>query len=173
VFYGARYISLKDDFLVTGDGGVMGLSQWDTRIHNNIIGPQIGYKWDHHRGRWTLASTGRALFGYNIQNWRQDGFVGGNFVAGALNRPLYAHPHAFNYGQNESDFSPVGELRFEAAYHVTSNIQLKATYTATFIGGISRASDSVRYELPNMGFVEGDTDSIFLNGIGFGVEINQ
>ena len=49
--YGVRYLRLRDIFLVNGFGGVMGTSFWDTRITNNLVGPQLGLNWFHQRNR--------------------------------------------------------------------------------------------------------------------------
>ena len=43
-------------------------------------------------------------------------------------------------------------------------------YTGQVIGGISRAAPSVRYALPDMGYVDAGTQTMLTNGFDLGVE---
>jgi hypothetical protein len=110
------------------------------------------------------------MAGYNVANWNQLGTMGSDSIPGALNRLLYMRPTALNNGLREEEFAPVGELRVAAKYHVTSGFSLNVGYTGNYIGGIKRAATSVRYSLPDMGYVDSGTQNMLINGVDFGVE---
>lgn len=124
----------------------------------------------NQRQRWKLEAEGRFMFGYNTADWNQTGLMGEGMVPGALNQPLYGRATAFSHGLQEQDFSPVAELRLQASYNVTSGAAFKVGYTGTFVGNIRRAAPSVRYALPDMGYLNAGTQDILINGLDFGVE---
>jgi hypothetical protein len=170
--YGARYLRLQDDFFVTGFGGVLGNSFWNTTIFNNLVGPQIALKWLHQRHRFLIDWNGRFLFGYNIQDFEQIASLGEDLVPGQYNRPLWFSSTYSVHGKQENSFSPMAEMRVQASYQVTSNIAFRLGYTAIFVDNISRSTNQVRYELPRMGFREDQVSKqeIFINGVNFGFE---
>ena len=169
--YGARYLRLRDDFLVNAEGGVLGTSFWDTRIDNNMVGPQVALRWLHQRGRVRWDWGGRCLFGYNISNWEQTAALGEDLIPGQHNHPLYFSPTYSTHGKRDDDFSPVVEMRVQASYQLTGSIAAKLGYNALFIDNIRRAANQVDYTLPNMGFIDGGTQDIFINGATFGFEV--
>jgi hypothetical protein len=172
LLYGVRYLRFRDNFVVDADGGVLGLSRWDTQIINNVVGPQLGLQWTQQRGRWSGTVNGRFTFGYNISNWDQDGFIGEDLTPGAPNHPLYLRAHSFKYGRRDDDFSPIAEMRMEVAYHVTRSVALKAGWTGMYVGNIYRASTHIRYHIPNMGFLLRDPEHVLINGVNGGIEFN-
>jgi hypothetical protein len=93
-----------------------------------------------------------------------------NSVPGALNQGLFMRATAFSHGLREQEFSPVAELRLQAAYSVTSSLSLRAGYTGSFVGNIRRAAPSVRYRLPDMGYQDAGTQNLLINGLDLGVE---
>jgi hypothetical protein len=170
--YGVRYLRLRDDFDVSGEGGVLGSSFWDTTIVNNLVGPQIGLKWarQQKRIRWDLG--GRFMFAYNVQNFEQTAALGQDLAPGQNNKPLYFPPSYNHHGKQENDFSPTAELRVQASYQITRALAAKLGYTANFIDNIRRSSQQVKYELPQMGFRDDEvTQEIFINGVNFGFEV--
>jgi hypothetical protein len=173
LYYGARYLRVRDDFDVSGSGGTLGLSNWNTRVMNHIVGPQLGGRFLNRRGRWTLGIEGRFLAGYNIRNLNQDGRIAGGSVAGAHNSPLFLNPTTFTHGIQDNEFSPVGELRVETNFQLTHSVALKVGWTGTYVGNIARAASSVVYNLPDMGLLANDNQEMFTNGINFGVVINR
>lgn len=172
LLYGVRYLRFRDNFVVDTDGGVLGMCNWDTQIINNIVGPQVALRWTNTRGRWSANVNGRFTFGYNVSNWDQDGFIGEDLIAGRLNHPLYLKSHSFKYGRRENDFSPIAEMRMEIAYHFTKSVALKGGWTGMYVGNIYRASTHVRYQIPNMGFLLGNTENVIINGVNGGIEFN-
>ena len=87
------------------------------------------------------SGTTSFMFGYNTQNWSQENGIGAELVPGAINRLLYAQPTYSQHGLTFNQFSPVGELRLEAAYYLTQAFALKVGYTGMYVGNIKRAVD--------------------------------
>lgn len=168
--WGARYLRLDDQFRVDAEGSILGYSYWDTTFKNNIVGPQVALQWVNERQRWLLQTDARVLLGYNIANWNQEGLMGEELIPGALNRPLFARPTAFAHGLREQEFSPVGELRVKAKYKLTQAFSVNFGYTGSAMANIRRAAPSVKYYLPDMGYVDAGTQTILTNGFDMGVE---
>jgi hypothetical protein len=172
LMYGVRYLRFRDNFVVNADGGVLGLSAWDTQIINNVVGPQLGLQWSQTRGRWSGQVNGRFTFGYNVSNWNQDGFIGEDLTPGRHNHPLYLRPFQFKYGRRDDEFSPIAEMRMDVAYNFTRSVALRAGWTGMYVGNIYRASTHVRYHIPNMGFLLGNPEHVIIHGINGGLEFN-
>jgi hypothetical protein len=168
--YGARFFRLKDQFDVNAQGSILGQSSWNTTFTNQIVGPQVGASWTNQRQRWMVEADTRFLFGYNVADWTQDGLMGEELIPGALNRPLYARPTAFDHGLQETGFSPVAELRLRASYFLTKAVALNVGYTGMYVGNIHRAATSVRYSLPDMGYSKAGTQEVLVNGVDVGIE---
>ena len=168
--YGFRYLRLDDRFDVSGEGGVLGDSFWNTRIDHHIVGPQIALKWLRQKGRFLWDVNGRFLFGYNVQNWEQTYALGEDLIPGEHNHPLYFTPTWGTHGRQYQDFSPVAEMRVQLSYQLTTGLAVKLGYNALFVDNIRRAAQHVRYNLPDMGFVDGGTSEIFINGVNMGFE---
>ncbi|WP_428305653.1 BBP7 family outer membrane beta-barrel protein [Lacipirellula sp.] len=171
---GIRYFRMRDDFDVAGSGGTMGLSFWDTRVTNNLLGPQISAQWNHQNKRWNLGVGGRFMFAYNMQDFEQNTALGRDLVPGQYNRPLYMVTTVTDHGKQENDFSPTAEIRADLNYQLTRAIALRIGYTAMFIDNVSRAASQVRYELPRMGFIDDQAgkQNVFMNGANFGFDVN-
>jgi len=75
---------------------------------------------------------------------------------------------------SQSEFAPLGELRLQAAYEITRSVAIKVGYTAIYMGGIARASNTIDYTLPNLGIRNGFSDqTLFAQGLTIGFEINR
>lgn len=169
---GVRFLSLRDTFYFEGKGDVLGRTYADTRAYNQIVGPQVRAMWSRQLPhRFFMNLDGRFMFGYNIQNQKQTGAIGEDLVPGGLNRPAGAQPNAFATSLSKNSFSPTAEFRAEGGYQLTSAIALKLGYNATYIDHITRASQTVRWRLPDMGLLEGGNQGIFINGVNFGLEL--
>ena len=179
--YGARFLQLDDRFFFDGsDPGLsIGRNQWDTTITNNIVGPQVGYRWLQTRGRWEFDSMGKFLWGFNNQNWRQKGFALDGVTPLRPNNPLYLRAASFSYAKNEQEFSPAGELRLNLNYRITDNVKMKLGWTGTLVGGVRRASENIDYALfagdegKLMGFRDGGSQELITQGVNIGIEITQ
>jgi hypothetical protein len=168
--WGARFLRLYDQFRVDAFGSILHDAFWDTSFTNQIVGPQVSMQWINQRQRWRIQTDARFLFGYNVADWNQIGLTGFGMVPGALNQPLYGRATAFTHGLREQEFSPVGELRVQASYHFTTGFAMNFGYTGSAITNIRRAAPSVKYALPDMGFVDAGTQTMLTNGFDLGVE---
>ncbi len=171
IAYGVRYLRLKDAFFFEGKGDLLGRTFADTSAQNSIVGPQIRAKWSSQRGRLNLDIDGRFVFGYNVQDLDQVGAIGEDLIPGGLNSSAIGQPTAFSYGRRDDNFTPVVEFRAESSYQLTSSIAAKLGYTAIFVDNISRASQTVRWYLPDMGLLSGGEQDIFINGVNFGFDV--
>lgn len=172
LMYGVRYMRFRDDFDVTKIGGVLGDGFWNTRIDNNLVGPQIGLSWFHQKQKFLFEANTRFMAAYNIGDWSQSGALGGGTLGGGVyNQPLNFNPVTFKHGKQTDDFSPLAELRFQLRYQVTTAISANVGYSATYVGAIHRSASSVRYRLPDMGFKQGTSENLFMNGLNFGVDV--
>ena len=76
------------------------------------------------------------MFGYNVPNWNQENGMGAELDPGC-NQPAAVSPDRRTPTACTFDeFSPVGELRLEAAYYLTQAFALKAGYTGMYVGNI-------------------------------------
>ena len=169
--YGLRYLRIEDDFFWEGKGDVLGRTYADTGVRNSIIGPQVRLMWNKARGRWNTNFDGRVMLGANFQNQTQIGAIGEDLLPGGLNTPVGAQPHAVKYSRQIDNFSPVAEIRAQTSYQITSSIAARLGYTGTYIDNITRASQTVRWYLPDLGLLKGGKDEIFINGVNFGFDV--
>ncbi len=171
--FGARWMRMNDKFRVDALGGTLGDSFWDTRVDNQIIGPQVALSWQKQQGRWSTFLEGRALLGANFQNLSQEGGIGSELNPGAANRPVYFNPTVFTHGRQEQAFSPVVEMRVSTSYQLTKAFSLQLGWTGIFADNIRRAAPHVQYSLPNMGLRDAGDQEVFINGLTFGCELNH
>lgn len=181
--YGVRFMRLRDRFTVDGFSPLLGTAGWDTTTENQIVGPQIRAAWSKRQGRLGLNIDGRFVFGYNVTDFDQRGYVGldevdatgvvvnPGLIPGGINRLLSGQPTVFSYGKQEQFFSPLAELRAEASYQITTALAAKLGYTAIYVDSISRASQVTRYYLPDMGLLDGGKQNIFINGVNLGFDV--
>ncbi len=127
-------------------------------IDNNVFGPQIGLRWQYQKERWTLISEIRAMGGANFQN--------------AI---LYDSPRTGFVTTDRLDtvnWATIGELRVETQFQVSKSCSLRVGYTAIGGTGFGRASDRIDPITPSI--INGAKEnSIFTNGLTFGIEFNR
>jgi len=163
---GARFVSIDDKFSYRVNVDAVDESNLNMDAMNNIVGGQFGVRWYNIRERWTFNVEGRVFGAANFQSVVQNG---------QFNPPgLLALANTFTSSVHDTIFSPGGELRVETSYEVTKSIALKVGYDITAIGGITRAVERVKYEVPFFGINDGAKhDWVILNGITFGLEFNH
>lgn len=171
VGYGVRFFRLEDEFSFDGRSDLMGRIFSNTRVENQLVGPQVRLRWEHRQAKWRTSLDARFMFGWNIQDLDQTNGVGEDALPGGLNNSLIAQPHYSRYGRQDEDFSPLVELRAQVGYNLTSAVSLNAGYTATYIDSITRSSQVVDYYLPYIGIKQGGEQTIFMNGVDVGVEV--
>ncbi len=195
VMYGVRWFQMVDGFetwaynnffstssVAIGNSivpyNILNASYWGTTVQNNLVGPQIGLRWFAQRGHWTTSVETRFMAAANFQNVNQRAILGSlsqtsiasfaNATAGFVG--LATNTHVYN-----TTFSPLGELRVGLAYAATRNINLKVGYDGIIVGNVSRASNRVDYNSPNIVGItpKSNNEIFFVNGLNFGVEINR
>ena len=171
IAYGVRFLRLRDSFMFNGVSSFLGGARANTSAENQIVGPQIRAKWSSQRGRWNLGLDSRLLLGYNVQDLEQDGGIGEELIPGALNSSIIGQPTYFSTGRQANDFSPLAELRADLSYQLTGSIAARLGYTAIFVDNITRASQVVRWALPDMGILQAGNQEIFINGVNFGFDV--
>jgi hypothetical protein len=174
-YLGARYIGLSDEFTLNAQGGLLADFNLFSEVNNFVVGPQVGARWARTRGRWTVSAEGRFVAAANFQQVRLRGNYATNAVVGG---PGGAFPNLtptrFDDKQTDEEFAPVGELRFETQFHIASKLSLRMGYNGMVIGGTSRASRRINYDLPQLSILDGRKNEAFIvNGFNFGFELNR
>lgn len=186
--FGLRYTNVHDNFFLLGQnaGGSVQDFRLQNIVNNYMVGPQVGLRWYTDQGPWRINTEARFAAMANFQEAK----LNGNFasVGGLLTTssdPL-AGANFLSFIDNDSSiqFSPFGEIRLDVSYKLSNTVSLRAGYTGQVIGGVTRASNRVTYDLPGT-FADGTTtrgiqinddhrlESFFLSGVNFGIEINR
>lgn len=192
MFLGARYYEFDDSFNVSTGGGTTGGnvgsfldgSSWNTAAQNHIIGPQIGLRWFKKQGRWTFSTEGRFFAGMNSQNIKQQVDMGPNLSPGVSDsifgsyytpfQPVDMAHTTTTHAEYSAEWSPGLELRLEGRYQITRCLSLHAGWTGMWMDGIARASSMIDYTVPAMGIdMAGNRESIFVNGLTLGFDVNR
>jgi hypothetical protein len=174
---GGRYLYFDDEFNVFAFGGNLADCNWDTDAKNYVFGPEIGVRWSHEIGRFSLSADGRFTAGMNAQNVRQRGQMGTTlFAPNTAPAPTFFNATGFENTAHFYEFAPVVELRAEGHVQVTKIISLKAGYNMIFMGGIARGSDMVNYVVPSLGITtanDANKQYVLMHGLTLGIEINR
>lgn len=192
MFLGARYFEFNEHLWVsTGadPGGhtvpsFLAGSTWNTDAENHIVGPQIGLRWFKKRGRWLFSTEGRFMAGLNRQNFHQKASLGPNLNPGPVStedgsyyrpfEPKAMGPTNATHSAYANEWSPMIELRMQAAFQVTRSISFQAGWSGMWVGGVARATSVVDYSLPALGLNLADNrEDVILNGLTLGFTVNR
>ncbi|MGD9722488.1 MAG: BBP7 family outer membrane beta-barrel protein [Pirellulales bacterium] len=191
VLYGVRWFQMQDAYIVAGTNfdefdlffNPLADSQWSTVVQNNLVGPQIGLRWFNQRGRFVSSVETRFLAAANFQNVKLKTRLGDEaalFVSLFDETEGVAVTRRFlGLGTDQHDFAttfaPMGELRVGLAYNCTSKVALKVGYTGMVVGGITRASNRLRYDQDKLITLKDSNEhqTFWVNGLNFGVEVNR
>jgi hypothetical protein len=187
-FVGVRYMNVKDIFslLGTNPNGTVQEFRLNNIINNHMVGPQVGIRWNLDQGRWQLNTEARFTAAANFQeaNMRGGFSAVGNQDTLDANAITAANFLSFLDQESSLQFSPIGEIRFDVGYKITQRLSLRVGYTGTLIGGITRASRRITYDLPGV-FENGVAtrgvqinddnrlESFYMSGVNFGIEYNR
>ncbi len=171
LIYGLRAIERQDGQYFLATGGILDRSQWQTEVENHIIGPQLGVVMLGSAGPLSIRIQATAMAGFNYGDVRQSGAIGHERISGALNRPLYARPVAFNHITNHDEFSPSGELRGEATYRLSQSASLVFTWSGTAIRNALLSENRTRWQLPDMGLIDPGDQHIFVHNLFCGINV--
>lgn len=224
---GVRYLRFRDNFYVDAQGfednatlnattpfvtvtgpihqvqGILSDTHFNQTADNNLVGPQIGLRYQKQRGRLAWNVSGRFAAMANFQNARQTGAIASRPDAASLNetfvrQPIdnnlvftaksaatgalpalqydtpFLHSAGVNHTYHSTQWSPLGELRVNAKYQIFRNVYATVGWTGIVVGGIARSPNMVSYTLPNMGILNtGNRQVLFIQGINFGFTVNR
>lgn len=112
-------------------------------IENNILGLQTGVRCSHKTGHWVLSNETRFAA---CQNWQM------------------------SHAGSSSQFVPVGDIRFEAAYEFSREFAFRVGWQALYYGtGIGRGDPNVLVQGP----FSVTEQSVFQTGVTFGFTLNR
>jgi hypothetical protein len=84
------------------------------------------------------------------------------------------------YSESAREFAPMVELRLEGKYQLTRGLALRAGWTGMWMDGIARSSSLINYrvgtangEIPMGIDMDRNRQSVFINGLTMGIEINR
>ncbi len=179
MYLGARFMEVDDLFRVSARGGTLGDSAWDNIALNRLVGPQIGFRVSKSSSRWTTSIQGRFMAAANFTTIRQNGFLGDHLARTGLagtnlqpGLPTSLGGNAFFHRYSEAFFSPTGELRIESAMQLTKRLSFNVGWTGSVAGNVTRAANTVLYELPTMG-INPSNDALMSSMVTMGVELNR
>jgi hypothetical protein len=199
LLFGIRWLQLRDQFgvlavtdpvgapLATNPIAMPGDSFWNNVIDNNMVGPQIGFRYNHDVARFNLLAEFRFMAAVNFQSDHLDGELASGLSSGAtaagtappgsldrLNEPLLLERTSFRSWRYDETFAPVGELRCGLNYQLTKAIGVQAEYNAILGGGIGRASRRIDYVVPALQILPSNkNDSFFTDGLSLGITFNR
>lgn len=181
VLFGVRYFKFTEAFSFAGVGGIFNHTELLNLSRNNILGPQIGFRYFRQLERLMISTEWRFMPGINMQTVNQTGIVGTNMgtlplspIQGqATNTPLIRTPMRFNNIFHRTEFSPLIEARFNANYQVTRNFYVTLGWTGTFVNYIARPNTMIEYTLPHLGVKHDNTQDVFAQGVNLGFLFNR
>jgi hypothetical protein len=185
-FVGIRWLQLRDFFGVTAINdeptattavGLPGTSFWNSTVENNMVGPQIGFRYSHDVARFNILTELRFMAAINLQSTHLNGEIGSALeplTVNPINVPLQLVRTSFASWKYDETFAPVGELRVGVNYALTKAIGIQAGYNAILGGGISRASRRIDYVLPALQINNTNkNDAFFTDGLNIGITCNR
>ncbi|MBI2479640.1 MAG: BBP7 family outer membrane beta-barrel protein, partial [Planctomycetia bacterium] len=174
--YGVRYLDLEDYFAFRGTGGTLDATSVSVTSENQLLGLQLGARWQKRFGAWYLNAEGRFLAAANMQDNKMYGSVASNILTNSngQNGPINLNPQSFNYVSSNNEWAPLGELRIQAILPINDWMAFRLGYTGFVADGISRASQKVDYVLPRFGLNRSASDEVVVfSSFNLGFEINR
>jgi hypothetical protein len=181
VLFGIRFFKFTEAFSFSGIGGIFNRTELLNLARNNILGPQIGFRYFRQLERLIVSTEWRFMPGINMQTVNQTGVVGSfmgllptSTQVGSLpNTPILRTPMRFNNIFHRTEFSPLVEARFNANYQVTTNFYVTLGWTGTYVNYLARPSSMIEYTLPHLGIKHANRQDIFVQGVNLGFTFNR
>ncbi len=174
--YGLRFLRIDNSMSALGLGSILADSNWTSEVENKMFGPQVALRLGATKGRWSVRTQGRFMAALNVRDASLEGTMGSLLQPLRVNNPLYFNPTSFAQYDSDIQFSPLGEIRLDAVFHVTKKFAVNVGYTGTYATNIGYGDNMVAYTLPSLTLrqlADLDTQHFFSNGINFGFEINR
>jgi hypothetical protein len=162
-FAGFRYIHIGEDLNLFARRTVAGeveRGSYDIHTSNNLYGVQLGGRTRRTRGRYGWEAMGKAgIFGNDAEQ-RQS-------VTDFPDFPLRP-----TVSSRSTGVAFVGEANLTALYRVTQDWNLRAGYTAMWIGGLALAPDQLDFDFASASGGEqlNNGGAILLHGVNVGID---
>jgi hypothetical protein len=134
------------------------------RFRNDMFGGQLGLRWYQKQSHWLLSSELRFFAFHNNQILHSNRFQEITTVdVGTGEEPTTATTAESNLWFHNNEFVWGGELRAEAAYEITRDVNLKLGFNVLNYGqGIGRGND-----------INTNNDRLLSYGFSFGITLNR
>jgi hypothetical protein len=157
-FVGFRFLSLEEEFNIFATDFDEGSTDYNIRTENHLYGLQLGAQLRRCTGNWSWEAIGRAGIYYNDAE---------RIVAPLMDYPDYEFRPGYSDSVGRVAF--IGDLNFNAIYHLNETWGLRAGYNLVWIDGVALAPDQLDFEnLDEPRFVS--SGGVFLHGANFGLE---
>ncbi len=164
VYFGARFFQFDDRFRMYGSGGLLGEISVGSQLDNQTAGPHVGIYGSLERGGWTLGAGGMLQAGIYLTDATMNSAIGqdsmpdlNSLVPGRLNTLLIPQQSATHRDDEDSE-TFFGEVRVQASRPLTKWMRLHFGCSGYLFGDLRYASDSINWELPNMGLADNGTE---------------
>lgn len=190
VMAGVRYMRMRDDFFLRAEvhTGVVNTQFTDEPFdpnelfreqqtysiesENNLVGPQIGFRYEQERGPLSYDLSGRAMAAFNFRTFSTDSNFKGQY-SDTNPPPLPPFIGRIQDEDHDVEFLPVVEFRVNAKYQVTRLIKLGAGWSMVYLGdGIGRSTDAIDWNTLEL-FNNVGTQDVFFHGFNLMVEVNR
>ncbi|HVT26829.1 MAG TPA: BBP7 family outer membrane beta-barrel protein [Lacipirellulaceae bacterium] len=177
---GVRYFHIDDDFMYADEfnpaGGTHTFDgftydniyelQYDVRVKNDLVGPQVGWTTDYCWGRWNLfCNSTFGIFDNHMRAVQRLWSGGGDEV-------ILGDGSTFNVHSNKDAVAFLGELRVGTAYDFTCHWRGVIAYRAVAITGVATAStqlDSDYMDRATVAIIDSD-NAMIIHGAQVGAE---
>ena len=158
--FGVRYVNYQEGYLITtfDDSLVVApvnptqVATISSVVHNNIIGPQLGFEYEYKLLDWfALGMNSKGMWGANFMSreymlQRGDGFVG---------------PHG---DITATLFSQVYEINVFADFCIADQVRLRAGYMAFWVVGVPEANQQISFDPASKTGLGNNNGSSFFHG---------
>ncbi len=142
------------------------LRSLEAGVVNDMVGGQLGIRWEQDYRRWNFSGDVKALAFQNFQNWNRVTYTETTIYGGVLpqadTEPDTVVMTKIGSASHEAEFVFGMEARFDAAYRVTRDLSLRVGFEFLDFGkGIGRGIDP------------GNTSQdVIMYGVTFGAALN-
>lgn len=168
--YGARYLRLEERFQFDATGGILGRTYMDMRYNNRLLGPQVSLDWRTNYAGWDFSVGSMLMLGYNFAEASQHATVGQPFAPGAINRPSSAEPDVIASARRHEEFASIAEVGASGSFALRRNMALTLGYRALYMSELRHAGESIDWNLPSFGILDGAGNDAWLEGLHASIE---
>jgi hypothetical protein len=167
--FGVRYLNLGERLnIASGLNGTSGTIDGfpaadiggtiNSRIQNNLVGPQAGFQMDYQYERWFAGVRGKSAVCLNFAE---------NETDIVFNDP--ANP-AQHYLASKTGPAAVSEISLLAGYQISPQARLRMTYDFEFLTSVGLAPNQLNLAGPHGPGTITVSNGLFLNGVSIGLD---